>query len=306
MPVPPFQELFLPTLEFLSDGGEHDTKEVSEHLVTVFQITPDEINEILPSGRQTKLMNRIAWTRTYFAKAGLVEPTSRGRFKITQRGRDLLATRLERMDVRTLKQYPEFAAFHQSSSGSGDSAAAETVIPATTSDETPEERLETSYLSLKKELAELLLQQVLQASPAFFEQLVVDVLVAMGYGGSRADAGKAVGQSGDEGIDGVIKEDRLGLDQIYLQAKRWQNPVGRPQVQHFVGSLVGKSAHKGVMLTTSRFTDEARQFVKHLPQRVVLIDGEELANLMIEFNVGVNPTTSYTVKKLDMDYFEES
>jgi len=307
MPVPPFQELFLPTLKFLSDGKDRDKSEVADHLIGIFPLTTDEINDVLPSGRQTKFMNRIAWTRTYFAKAGLVEPTSRGRFRITQRGIDLLATGLEKMDVRTLKQYPEFAAFQKSSASTGELSVPETAIPMATTDETPEERLETSYQSLKKELGEILLQQVLQSSPAFFEQLVIDVLVAMGYGGSRADAGRAIrtGQSGDEGIDGVIKEDRLGLDQIYLQAKRWQNPVGRPQVQHFVGSLVGKSAHKGVMLTTSRFTDEARQFVKHLPQRVVLIDGEELANLMIEFNVGVNPTTSYTVKKLDMDYFEE-
>lgn len=153
--------------------------------------------------------------------------------------------------------------------------------------------------------SQLLLQQVMQASPAFFEQLVVDLLVAMGYGGSRTDAGKAVGQSGDEGIDGIIKEDRLGLDIVYLQAKRWQNSVGRPQVQAFVGSLVGKGANKGVMLTTSRFTDEAREFVRHLQQKVVLIEGDELANLMIDFNVGVNTIASYTVKKLDLDYFGE-
>jgi restriction system protein len=306
MPVPPFQEFFLPMLKFMSDGRDHDIAEVGVHLEGIFQLSQDQINEVLPSGRQTKFVNRISWTRTYFAKAGLVTPTSRGRFKITQRGLDLLATTPEKIDVKTLKQYSEFAAFHQPNTNDDEFAKPESAIPSTSSDETPEERLESSYQSLKKELAEILLQQVLQSSPAFFEQLVVDVLVAMGYGGSRADAGRAIGQSGDEGIDGVIKEDRLGLDQIYLQAKRWQNPVGRPQVQHFVGSLVGKSAHKGVMLTTSRFTDEARQFVKHLPQRVVLIDGEELANLMIEFNVGVNPTTSYTVKKLDMDYFEES
>ena len=144
------------------------------------------------------------------------------------------------------------------------------------------------------------------ASPAFFEQLVVDLLVAMGYGGSRADAGKAIGQSGDEGIDGIIKEDRLGLDIVYLQAKKWQNPVGRPQVQAFVGSLVGKGASKGVMLTTSRFTDEAREFVRHLQQKVVLIDGKELATMMVDFNVGVTTTTSYTVKKIDLDYFGET
>jgi restriction system protein len=305
MTVPTFQELFLPILAYVADGKEHTKNDVSEHLAVKLNLTPDELSEILPSGKQTKFMNRIAWTRTYFGKALLVESTGRGLFKITQRGLDLLATKPVKLDVKVLKQYPEFQSFHQASSNdaSQEVAANEVVI---VNDETPEERLETSYQSLRKELAQTLLQQVLLATPAFFEQLVVDVLVSMGYGGSRVDAGKAIGQSGDEGIDGVIKEDRLGLDLIYLQAKRWTNPVGRPHVQNFVGSLVGKSASKGVMLTTSRFTDEAKQYVKHLPQKVVLIDGEELANLMLEFNVGVSHTTTYIVKKLDMDYFEES
>lgn len=305
MSVPAFQELFLPILAYIADGKEHTKQDVAEHLSQLLQLTQGDLSEMLPSGKQTKFLNRIAWTRTYFGKALLVEATARGRFRITQRGRDLLATNPTLLNVKTLKQYPEFQTFHQGGNDDAQDESVPGIVQAVVSDETPEEQLESRYQALRKELAGLLLQQVLQVSPAFFEQLVVDVLVAMGYGGSRADAGKAIGQSGDEGIDGVIKEDRLGLDLIYLQAKRWQNPVGRPHVQNFVGSLVGKSAHKGVMLTTSRFTDEARQFVKHLPQKVVLIDGEELAELMIEFNVGVNPTTSYTLKKLDTDYFEE-
>lgn len=306
MPIPAFHELFLPILAYIADGKEHTKQDVAEHLSQQLQLTSEELSEVLPSGKQTKFLNRIAWTRTYFGKALLVEATARGKFRITQRGRDLLATNPTVLNVKTLKQYPEFQTFHQGTNDETQDETVPSIFQAVANDETPEEQLESRYQALRKELAGLLLQQVLQASPAFFEQLVVDVLVAMGYGGSRADAGKAIGQSGDEGIDGVIKEDRLGLDLIYLQAKRWQNPVGRPHVQNFVGSLVGKSAHKGVMLTTSRFTDEARQFVKHLPQKVVLIDGQELADLMIEFNVGVNPTTTYTVKKLDTDYFEEA
>jgi len=304
MTVPTFQELFLPILTYAGDQQEHSKNDVADHICELLNLSSEDIAEMLPSGRQTTLLNRIAWTTTYFRKALLLESVGRGRFRITERGLQLLATNPQTLNVRTLKQFPEFQAFHQSGS-SQDSDEILTDSVMSLADETPEERLESSYQSLRKVLAEQLLQRVMEASPNFFEQLVVDVIVAMGYGGSRADAGKAIGQSGDEGIDGVVKEDRLGLDLIYLQAKRWSNPVGRPHVQNFVGSLVGKSAHKGVMLTTSRFTDEAKQFVKHLPQKVVLIDGEELANLMIEFNVGVALTTTYTVKKMDSDYFDE-
>lgn len=302
MAVPPFQEMFLPFLTFLADGKEHTKQDVAKYLEDVFALTPDDLGELLTSGKQTKFMNRVSWTKTYFAKALLIEPTTKGHFKITPRGQELLATAPAVLNVRALKQFPEFQNFHQSASSEDKNKS--TQSDQLVGDETPEERLEDSYTTLKNELAQTLLQQVLMGSPNFFEQLVVDVLVAMGYGGSRADAGKAIGQSGDEGIDGVIKEDRLGLDLIYLQAKRWTKPVGRPDVQAFVGSLVGKNATKGVMLTTSRFTEEARQYVKHLPQKVVLIDGEELANLMFEFNVGVLPTTTYIVKKLDAEYFE--
>jgi restriction system protein len=300
MPVPPFQDLFLPFLRFVADGKEHTKQEVAAHLTGVFQLTDAEVKEILPSGKQTKFMNRVAWTRTYLGKALLIESPSRGLFRITKRGNDLLATSPSRIDVRTLKAYEEFKVFHASG---GQEEAADTVGVAERAAETPEERLESSYLALRRDLAQNLVQQTLKASPAFFEDLVVKLLVAIGYGGSRADAGKAVGKSGDEGIDGIIKEDRLGLDTIYLQAKRWQGSVGRPQVQAFVGSLVGKGATKGVMLTTSTFTDDAKEYVRHLHQKVVLIGGEELADLMIDHNVGVTTTETYTVKKLDMDFF---
>jgi restriction system protein len=302
MAIPSFQNFFLPFLSFIADGKEYTKKELGDHLAKTFDLSEEDVNEVLPSGRQARFMNRVAWTRTYLAKALLVEYCGRGRFRITQRGRELLATNPTKLDIRALKKYPEFQAFHQGNTDSAGGASADEQVVTT---ETPEERLESSYQALRRELAQALLQQVLNASPAFFEQLVVDLLVAMGYGGSRADAGKAVGQSGDEGIDGIIKEDRLGLDIIYLQAKRWQNPVGRPQVQAFVGSLVGKGAGKGVMLTTSRFTDDARQFVRHLQQKVVLIDGEELTGLMIDFSVGVSATAQYVVKKIDFDYFGE-
>ncbi|MEM5299079.1 restriction endonuclease [Burkholderia sp. JPY481] len=302
MAIPSFQHFFLPFLNCISDGKEYGLQDLMDHLAKTFNLSQDDANEVLPSGRVTRLRNRVAWTRTYLSKALLVESSGRGRFRITQRGRELLATNPAELDVRSLKKYPEFQAFQQAGTDDNASNSTEEQVVA---GETPEERLESSYLALRKELVQALLQQVLNTSPAFFEQLVVDLLVAMGYGGSRVDAGKAVGQSGDEGIDGIIKEDRLGLDIIYLQAKRWQNPVGRPQVQAFVGSLVGKGAGKGVMLTTSRFTDDARQFVKHLQQKVVLIDGEELAALMIDFNVGVSATTQYVVKKIDLDYFGE-
>jgi restriction system protein len=305
MSVPAFQELFLPILSYLSDGRERTKKELAEHLARQFKLTQEDLSEMLPSGRQTKLHNRIAWARTYFDRSLLIETTGRGWFRITNRGRDLLATNPTSLDIKSLQHFPEFIDFQQKNKNDAKEKVTNN-IQIVASEETPEERLDSSYQLLRKELADLLHEQIFNASPSFFEQLVVDVLVAMGYGGSRADAGKAIGQSGDEGIDGIIKEDRLGLDLIYLQAKRWQNPVGRPHVQSFVGSLVGKGAHKGVMLTASRFTPEAREYVRHLAQKVVLIDGGELAELMIEFNVGVNPSTTYTVKKLDTDYFEEA
>jgi len=290
-------------LRIAADGKEHRISEVATQLAEEFKLSEADRSELLPSGKMTRFRNRIYWTRVHLGKALLLDATARGRFKITQRGRDLLATNPPTMNITTLLQYPEFAVFRQTN------AHQATATDTTTESEqqTPEERLEESYQSLRKELAGVIIAEIMKCSPEFFEQLVIDLLLAMGYGGSRADAGKAVGKSGDGGIDGIIKEDRLGLDIVYVQAKRWKEgiTVGTPEVRAFVGSLVGHGATKGVMITTSHFAPGAFQYAQKLQQKVVLIDGEQLAQLMIDFNVGVTTASSYTVKKIDLDYFGE-
>lgn len=301
MTVPVFNDYLLPVLRYTADGGEHTISELVDAMAKHFDLSESDIAEMLPSGTQARHQNRVYWARTYLAKAGLLDPVGRGRFRITPRGQELLAKNPDRIDRNTLIQYPEFKAFSQQT---GVSPAPATIVQQEET-ETPEERLESSYQSLRSELAERLLAQVMKSSPAFFERLVVDVLVAMGYGGSRADAGKAVGQAGDGGVDGIIKEDRLGLDIVYIQAKRWEGPVGSPAVRDFVGSLVGHSANKGVLIATSRFSKDADDYVRKIPQKVVLIDGARLAELMIDFDVGVTTANAYTVKKLDLDYFGE-
>lgn len=299
MPTPAFNDYLLPVLSYAADGAEHTIAELGEAIAKHFHLSAADVAEMLPSGTQARHQNRIYWARTYLTKAALLDAVGRGRFRITPRGQELLATRPSRIDRMTLIQYPEFRAFSQQTGVSPPPAA----IVQHDETETPEERLESSYQSLRSELAERLLSQVMKSSPAFFERLVVDVLVAMGYGGSRADAGKAVGQTGDGGIDGIIKEDRLGLDIVYIQAKRWEGTVGSPAVRDFVGSLVGHSASKGVLIATSRFSKDAEDFARKIPQKVVLIDGPQLAELMMDFGVGVTTATTYVVTKLDLDYF---
>jgi len=301
MAVPAFNDYLLPVLSYTADGAEHAISELVEAIAKHFNLSEADIAEMLPSGTQARHQNRVYWARTYLAKAGLLDAVGRGRFRITARGQQLLAKKPDKIDRNMLIQYPEFKAFSQQT---GVSSAPATIVQHEET-ETPEERLESSYQSLRSELADRLLAQVMKYSPAFFERLVVDVLVAMGYGGSRADAGKAVGQAGDGGVDGIIKEDRLGLDIVYIQAKRWEGPVGSPAVRDFVGSLVGHSANKGVLIATSRFSKDADDYVRKIPQKVVLIDGARLAELMIDFGVGVTTANTYTVKKLDLDYFGE-
>ncbi len=301
MSVPAFNDYLLPVLSYTSDREEHTIAETVDAMAKHFKLSDADVAEMLPSGTQARHQNRVYWARTYLSKAGLVDPVGRGRFRITPRGKELLGKSPTKIDRTTLIQYPEFRAFSQH--------AGVSVAPATDSQpeetETPEERLESNYQSLRSELGERLLAQVMKSSPAFFERLVVDVLVAMGYGGSRADAGKAVGQSGDGGVDGIIKEDRLGLDIVYIQAKRWEGAVGSPAVRDFVGSLVGHSANKGVLLATSRFSKDAVDYAKKIPQKIVLIDGAQLAELMMDYGVGVTTANTYTVKRLDVDYFGE-
>ena len=300
MAVPAFNEYLLPTLRACNDGAEHTVSQLVETLAQHFALTPEDLAEMLPSGAQPRHQNRVYWARTYLAKAALLEAPARGRVRITARGKELLATNPPRIDRTMLIKYPEFRMFAQHTT-TPDAPA--TAVSADV--ETPEERLESNYQSLRDELSEQLLAQIKKLPPVFFERLVVDVLVAMGYGGSRVDAGKAVGQTGDGGIDGIIKEDRLGLDIVYLQAKRWENTVGSPAVRDFVGSLVGHSANKGVLITTSRFSKEASEYAHRIPQKVVLIEGEQLAGLMMDFGVGVTTANTYVVKKIDLDYFGE-
>jgi restriction system protein len=303
MAIPDYQTCMLPFLRYLSDGTEHTLRDAEDSLAQYFKLTPAERAELLPSGQQGIFKNRIGWARTYLKKAALLESPKRGVFKITERGIKTLASNPARVDAKYLEQFPEFIEFRDVSKPvSGAVAPAEFLQPKTT----PEETIELAHQGLREQLAAELLGRILGCSPTFFEQLVVELLVKMGYGGSRRDAGERIGQTGDGGIDGIIKEDRLGLDTIFIQAKRWQGSVGRPEIQKFVGALQGQRAKKGVFITTSSYTAEAADYATRIDTKVVLIDGRQLAGLMIDFDVGVASAATYVVKRIDSDYFEES
>lgn len=299
MPIPDYQSLMLPLLQFAADEAEHSLGEAIDALAQRFGLSEAEYQQLLPSGRQSVLANRTGWARTYLVKAGLLEATRRGFFRITARGLKVLEGRPPTVDARLLENFEEFRAFRALRRPREQEEAK---LDAAT---TPEEALESAYKQLRDDLARDLLDRLKSVSPALFERIVVELLVKMGYGGSRLDAGQAIGRSGDEGIDGIIKEDRLGLDVIYLQAKRWAGPVGRPEVQKFAGALQGQRARKGVMITTSTFTQEAQEFAARIDTRIVLIDGERLAQLMIDQDLGVSPVASYVIKRIDSDYFTE-
>jgi len=303
MPIPDYQTLMLPLLRFAADGNDHTTREAVEVLATEFQLTPAERNELLASGQQAIFNNRVGWANSYLKKAGLLESPRRGALHITARGKQILGDNPTRIDVKYLERFPEFIEFRDASRNNRETTTTESVAIAT--EQTPEEALELAHQSLRLSLAQDILSRILSCSPTFFERLVVELLVKMGYGGSRRDAGERIGQSGDGGIDGIIKEDRLGLDTIYIQAKRWQGSVGRPEIQKFVGALQGQRAKKGVFITTSSYTAEAIDFASRIDTKVVLIDGQLLANLMMDFDVGVSVSASYIVKRIDSDYFEE-
>lgn len=302
MAIPDYQTIMLPSLRFLADGNEHRIAEVVEALAAEFHLTDEDLQQALPSGRQSVIRNRAGWARTYLKKAGLIEHTRHGVFRITDRGRAVLASKPDRIDVKYLEQFPEFLAFRDLKHEKEDSLAPTT---SNVSAETPEEALETAYQRLRGDLEAELLEQVKLASPSFFERLVVELLVQMGYGGTLRDAGQAVGRSGDGGIDGIIKEDRLGLDVIYIQAKRWDATVGRPEIQKFAGALQGHRARKGVFLTTSSFSSDAVEFASRIESKIVLVDGATLSRLMIDHNVGTTNARLFEVKKVDADYFSE-
>ncbi len=300
MAIPDYQTIMLPLLTFLSDKKEHTLRESIDALADQFGLTDEERRELLPSGRQAAFDNRVGWARTYMKKAGLLVSTRRGCFQITDRGLAVLGKRPGKIDIPFLGQFPEFVAFRQRRDRTEESAE-----PEFDDTQTPEEAMESAYQRARQGLASDLLQAVKGCSPAFFEQLVIDLLVKMGYGGTRRDAGQAIGRTGDEGIDGIIKEDRLGLDAVYVQAKRWDSTVGRPDIQKFAGALQGQRARKGIFITTSSFSQDARDYVSRIDSRIVLIDGNLLAQLMIDYDVGVATVASYALKRVDSDYFNE-
>lgn len=299
MAVPDFQSFFKPLLEIAADGNIHSVKEARNVIATQFKMTEEDMSDMLPSGIQSKFDNRVAWAKSYFIQAKVLESPKRGCFVITQRGLELLQQKHDRIDIKVLSQYPEFVQFHAGNKKEKDDK------PEIASSATPEEILQISYQQIRKDLSAELLIKIKENSPKFFENLVVDLMVSLGYGGSKKDAGKAIGQVGDEGLDGIIKEDMLGLDAIYLQAKRWEGTVGRPEIQKFVGALSGKKAKKGVFITTGKFSDDAKSYPDRIDHRVILIDGDDLVNYMIDFNIGVSTTAKFEIKKIDTDYFNE-
>jgi restriction system protein len=303
MAIPDYQMIMLPLLR-LAAQGEKRVADVEQEIADRFGLTGEERNQLLPSGKQRVLHNRIHWAKFYMGKAGLLDSPRRGVFVASALGRALLSETPTRIDVERLLQYPGFQAFYYPDPEVED----RTGVPERRLDRdpgTPEEQIETAVLTLQSGLRTDLLARILENSPQFFEGVIVDLLVAMGYGGNRRDAAKRLGGSHDGGVDGVIDEDRLGLDRVYVQAKRYASgsSVGRPEVQSFVGSLVGLGAHKGVFVTMSSFSQAAVEFVRHLSQRVILIDGQRLSDLMIEHNVGVRVSRTVEVKRLDEDFF---
>lgn len=305
MAIPDYQSLMLPVLEIAAEG-EIRVPAAAEKIADRLQLTDEEREELLPSGKQRLLHNRVHWAKFYMTKAGLVDSPKRGIFVASKAGMALLAQKPKRIDVELLKGIPAFAEYYsQFGANSSDKKLADTnQIASSTS--TPEEQIDSAQSVLTTALKAELLQRVLEQSPAFFERLIVDLLVTMGYGGSHEDAARQLGKSGDGGIDGVIDEDRLGLDRIYVQAKRYSTgAVGRPEIQGFVGSLVGLGASKGVFVTTSTFSRQALDYAKALQQRVILIDGARLTELMVEFGVGVRINRIVEVKRVDEDFFAD-
>ena len=304
MAIPDYQTLMLPLLKLAGDGAAHSNRDVVNVLAVQFGVSEEERKELLPSGKQEVFDNRVGWARTYLKKALLIDYVQRGQFRITERGKKVLAENPERIGVAYLSRFPEFIEFQRPSRP----AAAEengSVASAVETD-SPDDLMATGYLNRRRQIEQDVLAKVKSCSPEFFERLVVKLLTAMGYGGSLADAGKAIGKTGDGGVDGIIKEDKLGLEQIYIQAKRWDSAsVGRPEIQKFVGALHGKRARKGVFITTSTFTKDAKDYAEGLETKVILIDGLRLAELMFDYEVGISTESTYVVKRIDSDFFED-
>jgi restriction system protein len=309
MAVPEFNEIKAPAMQFFADGKPHKVSEIYDVLAKHFNLSEQDLNEVLPSGTQRRWHNRANWACYDLFRAGLLERPKRGLYVITETGRKVAEQKPKLIDRDFLMQFPQFVEFAQASGPKkeikGDIVKTDQETDSVTKSKTPEELIGSAYEELHSTLRNEVLDLVKKMDPFLFEHLVIDLLVAMGYGGSREEAARVTKQSGDEGIDGVINEDRLGLDVIYVQAKRWQETVGRKEIQSFVGALAGKKAQKGVFITTSGFKNTATEYAKDVHQKVILIDGERLADLMIEHNIGVSPFHSYEIKHIDSDYFDQ-
>ena len=295
--IPIYEEIMLPLLKYLLDGEERSLGQTHDDLATQFKLTDEELRELLPSGQQTIFRNRVSWARTYMKKAGLIISTRRSHFQISNQGVELLEENPTEINSKFLARYESFVEFKSPRKSTIELKNDDT-------DQTLEESLEYTYQQLHSELAKELLDLIKTCTPSFFESLVIDLLITMGYGGSREDAGKAMGKSGDGGIDGIINEDRLGLDVIYLQAKRWDNTVPLKEIRDFTGALASKQAKKGIFITTSSFPAGVYEFVQRVEYKIILIDGERLADLMIEYDIGLSTVNTYRVKTIDLDYFE--
>lgn len=304
--IPKYEVIMLPFLKYLADGDEHSLSETHDALAINFKLTDEELKELLPSGQQPIFRNRIGWARTYLKKAGLLMSPKRAHFKISDTGLALLKENPTEITSKFLTRYEDFVEFQSIKRTKSDKKnISETQLDDVT-DQTPQESLEYAYQKLHSELSKELLSIVKACTPSFFEKLVIDLLITMGYGGSRKEAGKAMGKSGDGGIDGIINEDKLGLDVIYLQAKRWENAVPVKEIRDFTGALASKKAKKGIFISTSSFPKSVYEFVGQVEYKIILIDGERLTNLMIEHSVGLSTVSSYHVKTIDSDYFEEN
>lgn len=304
MTIPDYQTLMLPVLQLTADGKEHQMKELIASLIDRYDMSDEEKTRLLPSGTSHVFGSRVAWAKTYLKQAGLLSSPRRGIFQITEDGRALLSKSPPKIDNGVLANYPAFISFRDRSRQTSESTEEQPQTQELPLEQTPEDAMASAYKRLRAELEIELLEQVRKATPTFFEQLVVDLIVAMGYGGSRQDAGRAIGKSGDGGIDGIIKEDKLGLDAIFLQAKRWESNVGRPEIQKFAGALQGQRANKGIFITTSAYSRDALDYVQAISSKIILIDGSQLVRYMIDHNVGVSVSGKYEIKTIDSDYFE--
>jgi restriction system protein len=311
MSIPSHEEAMLPVLQTLANGEEQHRRALAESMANHFSLTADERAQMLSSGKAPRILSRTGWALTYLKQAGLVGSPRRGTYEITSAGKDVLAAAPVSIDNDFLMRFEGFRDFRARSRPEEATSVIATeapsrVRPQRIGEEPPDEALDSAYNRLRATVEAELIETVKRADPAFFEELVIDLLVHMGYGGNRAEAARAVGRSGDGGIDGVIDEDRLGLDSIYVQAKRWESCIGRPEIQKFAGALQGQRATKGIFLTTSTFSKDAEEYAQRIGTRIVLVDGRRLAALMFEHDVGVSPKRTYTVKDIDSDYFDES